>query len=824
MMVRLLVVGFMVAVSTVARAQAAVDLITNPGFENPADGRPEGWTAFEQGFSIDNAVRHTGARSVRCENAADGERRGVSWTVVLNQKSPAPLRITGWSRAENVSGTVDPDYSLYVDLEYTDGTPLWGQTAAFATGTHDWQRKQVLIVPAKPLKLAHIHALFRGHRGTVWFDDISAVELKGNGFFDSQAVADPVLPPGVRSGWFARDVAADSPILPLRPREENRALRLRLDSDDVHGGLRTARVSDMSGRDRAITVYFVERFAPDGARWWNDIRQSVDAATGERANLTRIGVGATGSVSLYPFGCVTAKGRGRALAIDPLLGPRIARIGYNASARLLYAAFDVALTRENLHNLTSNGRAGAWASVASFDVDPEWGFRSAASGYYRTFPEKFRRRAKAEGIWMPFTDPSTVENVQDFGIAYHEGDNSVATDDKLGILSFRYTEPMTWWMNMPPAMPRTYEAALAEAKRQATETNEEMRRWGQAVLNSGSYDESGKFNVEFHNAPWSNGALWILNPNPYLPHAPDQWTKGRLSYTPEMADRIYGPTAKGTQDGEYLDSIEGWADVPDYRPESLTHSLTPPTFATDSHKPVIPTWFSVWQLADQMAADLHRRGKLLMANSTPWRIWGFAPLLDVLGTETNWQQNGVWRPDSDAVFNLRRTLCYHKPYLLLQNTDFEKFGTAQVEKYFQRSMFYACFPSMFSLDASNNPYWSNPKWYNRDRPLFKQYIPVIQKLSAAGWEPITYARSSNASVYLERYGTRYLTLLNDSARAQAATVTVDLRAFGRANDSMRVVNAVSGVEMARIGCGNTASFRVELKPDEGRALELVTDH
>ena len=36
-----------------------------------------------------------------------------------------------------------------------------------------------------------------------------------------------------------------------------------------------------------------------------------------------------------------------------------------------------------------------------------------------------------------------------------------------GILTFRYTEPMTWWMPMPKEMPRTLEAALAEARRLA---------------------------------------------------------------------------------------------------------------------------------------------------------------------------------------------------------------------------------------------------------------------------------------------------------------------------------------------------------------------
>jgi hypothetical protein len=51
---------------------------------------------------------------------------------------------------------------------------------------------------------------------------------------------------------------------------------------------------------------------------------------------------------------------------------------------------------------------------------------------------------------------------------------------------------------------------------------------------------------------------------------------------------------------------------------------------------------------------------------------------------------------------------------------------------------------------------------DRDRALFKKYTPAIRLISKAGWEPITWAWSDNPSVYVERFGTEYLTVLNDS--------------------------------------------------------------
>jgi len=106
------------------------------------------------------------------EAASSGEQLGASRQVMLNQERPAKLAIEGWSRAEGVSGGKDAGYALYVDLLHQDGSPLWGQTAQFATGTHDWEFARTIIGSDRPLKSANVHALFRGHRGTAWFRDL----------------------------------------------------------------------------------------------------------------------------------------------------------------------------------------------------------------------------------------------------------------------------------------------------------------------------------------------------------------------------------------------------------------------------------------------------------------------------------------------------------------------------------------------------------------------------------------------------------------------------------------------------------------------------
>jgi len=60
---------------------------------------------------------------------------------------------------------------------------------------------------------------------------------------------------------------------------------------------------------------------------------------------------------------------------------------------------------------------------------------------------------------------------------------------------------------------------------------------------------------------------------------------------------------------------------------------------------------------------------------------------------------------------------------MLMNNAFE--DSRYMEAYFQRSLFYAVFPSMFAAQVAmgETSYFSNPTWYNRDRALFKCTSP-----------------------------------------------------------------------------------------------------
>lgn len=98
-----------------------------------------------------------------------GVSLGAAQNVSLNQSAPELLAIEGESKALNVSGRPNSDYSLYVDITFMDKTHLWGQVATFKTGTHDWQFSRIIIESKKPVRSANVHLLFRSHSGTAWF-------------------------------------------------------------------------------------------------------------------------------------------------------------------------------------------------------------------------------------------------------------------------------------------------------------------------------------------------------------------------------------------------------------------------------------------------------------------------------------------------------------------------------------------------------------------------------------------------------------------------------------------------------------------------------
>lgn len=986
-------------------------LLTNGDLEKVQDGQIVGVNPWEKGYEIDSDAR-SGKVSARISvPAVTEEQHGLTYPVVLNQAQPLPFTAELWSKAKDVSGTPDSDYSLYIDLTYMDGTELWGQISPFATGTHDWQKRTVTVVPEKPVKVVSFHAIFRSHTGTAWFDDFAfyALDLpEGAGTFDGIPVIRdtskvvPVSSVGEKTdltagplklsldtklglwltgrangGLFLRDASRKSdfrqPVGEVKrtaqgahfaATDEDLGLKIEADYTVRPEGIRVeGTLEDLTGEDRGVSVYCSLPLAAD--IWHQDMRTSQKIEGGQPYSFcTQVGCGANGKMSLYPFGCVTGEQKTTVIGA-PLDPPRLYRFGYDSTTHELFGVEDLGLTK------SSKTPQKASFSFVLWRCDN--GFRGALDSYYKAFPGFFTKRNKIEGNWMAFDDIAAVQNPEDFYFAFKEGTNDPAYDEAHGILTYTYVEPASYWLGLGD-LPRTPEAALGLLEKQA------QQNMGQAVatMTSAVRHADGSPEMSVVNAPWCDGALFINNPDPDIPTTPQYplnqgmilwrsidsglgegggdtniggwrgweqgyqaapgqgrngsqaafinrpeigtgyglsqpvslrqtkptrvivsaWCKAEnvtgeedkdfaiycdlalgdgtpswghtasftlgthdweqqsvildvgkpivnltlhllfrgnhtgkvwfddVSVTEEGSDKnlVDNPglepkqVAKATVDGTYIDSLEMGASMLDFDRKHWLAADEPLVFTTDEGLPVEMLMFATYDFIKDVSDKMHAQGRTIFANSALHRFAQPAAVLDLMGTETNWHSGGNWTPMRDADCNFKRAMCHQRPYLLLQNTVFEDFPVEMVERYMKRAIFYGMFPSFFSHNAADATYWTRPDIYNRDRHLFKQYLPVAQKIAAAGWEPLTHATTGNDKVYIERWGRGndiYFTLFNDSDTQQQYTLQIEAKGLG--------LKQVKGLEVL-VGdkaVEGKATVSETLAPEDLRVFRIV---
>ena len=758
------------------------------------------WRAWEDGYVATD-------EGFVCDNGDNGKlRRGLGKVITVTQKRPLAIRVTAESKAENASRGDESNYSLYLDISYADGTNDWGVKSPFTQGTHDWEEKEVVFMPAKPIASIYCWLLFRNHTGKVWFRNLKFYQAPFNSdgaTFDSTAVINVTPQPTAFKqwgGWILRDVKQNTPFMTIAKSPEapsGNAL-------DIDFKLETAYANDAKFKtailhapdlkeDRILHLAYVQQLPEGDWQWLPFSRNPKRTASGEYKFASNTGCG-VGHNSTQPIAAVANGENGMAIGMD-LDTPAHGRAVFNADTRELFVAFDIALTPEN---------NTAKVKVFQFNFNNKKGLRSAFAKLYTVYPEAFKVRIKKQGLWMAFASISDIESFEDFGFAVKEGTIETKWDDDHDILTFRYTEPMTWWMHMPKEMDKTFENAIAEASRLA-EAGKPLE--AKAFASSIYHDKYGKPVARIRNEPWCNGAVWSMNS---MPGIKGEFTDFNVKWNDDIKKRLYGPDATASLDGEYIDSSEGYVtDIMDFNREHFAAAQTPLTYETRTLKPCIFRGLISFEYVRAIERDMHGMGKLMMANSTPHNLWYLAPLLDYLGTENNWNYRQKWTPPADTDLLSRRALCGGKPYCFLQNTNFEYFDHEKVERYMKRTMFYGFYPSFFSADASTKHYFKNPALYNRDRDLFKKYVPLCKLIGEAGWRPETMAHAADTNLWLEQFGDRYFTIFNATDKPITSSVTIEI-------PCKSAIDRVTG----KTYTAENNSLAITLDPDDVMLLEI----
>lgn len=518
----------------------------------------------------------------------------------------------------------------------------------------------------------------------------------------------------------------------------------------------SATVNDTTGKDRAVTLSFCIPFDTTG--WtWHDDPETSRPIEGDKLfdHLSDKCAGVNDSASLYPFAVLSHGDKAFVIAV-PITPPRLPRFVYDPKAKELRAEFDFGLSKD-----IAAFPSRADTTVITYEVSSRWAFRQAIAKYWVLYPEAFKRRVKRAGIWLPFGDARGIQGGEDFGFGYHEfsdiqikdpkdGRAMLDRDQQVGMESYVYVEAPTYWQYYHGEGRGNYEQRLAQLRTDANNGD----RMSQATLVSGIIRDNGMRDLYLEPVAYTPQAPWGSDPDP---HIPDDAKKGWPSKGHYEMDRV--ETALGWRDkpdigvdGVYVDSMEGWGEILNYNREHWRVSQYPLTFDPKSHRVALLNFWGTYEWVRQMSDRLHAKGRMLMGNDAYFRRWQLAPWVDIPGREYTWINKGKFDPVPDERYFFFKTMSGAKPYLMLMNNRYEQ--AEFMEPYMQRSLFFAVFPSMFQGQTSMHDvsYFDNPEWYNRDRALFKKYIPLIRKVDEAGWRPVPDATVEPTSVRIERYG------------------------------------------------------------------------
>lgn len=490
-----------------------------------------------------------------------------------------------------------------------------------------------------------------------------------------------------------------------------------------------------------------------------------------------------GTMSFYPLCAVSIDNKGEGLGIDMTL-PLVYRLSAEINKGLI-AEFDMATSP-----LTEKFPNRAFFKLSHFNFNANWGMRAALKQYYAIYPESFKKRVVAEGIWLPFTALRSIPNWEDFGFAYHETawNNSdemngeilpnIQSDKGTGVLSFQYTEP--WDIQLPILTKDIAYETLISDKMIPIEHQ-------QYVKNSATEDKNGLWQTRRLETPWFTSG-WAVSITTNCD--PDLEGDNRYQYVKK--DEIT-PAINMNVDGIYFDSMEwNWHHDLNYRQEHFKHTDYPLSFSKNVARPAIWNFASEFEFMKKIADEMHSQGKLVMGNGHGWNPFAAANL-DLFGAELSWYSTG---DHNTEALDFKRAISFQKPIVFLLNEGlndkaFTDFPFKGYEIYFEKLLAYGFFPSFFSVNASSDPYWKDAEKIENGRPFFKKYIPIIKQIAGAGWEPITEAVCNVESTRIERFGDDkelFFTVRNNGNKDVQCVVSLNL-------EELNIVGKFSAIEM-----------------------------
>ncbi|MEE8467990.1 MAG: hypothetical protein V3T22_06015, partial [Planctomycetota bacterium] len=150
-----------------------VNLLPNPSFEEHAPGpAPTAWRVRTYAGRADHRLVQEGRAGGWCLEITSTQGADTSWYADVAVNPAGTYRLSGWVRTRNVQEAMGGLFNVHA----------LGQTVTGALqGDSDWRQVEV-VFEADGRESVSINCLFGGwgrSTGTVWFDDVSLVEVRG---------------------------------------------------------------------------------------------------------------------------------------------------------------------------------------------------------------------------------------------------------------------------------------------------------------------------------------------------------------------------------------------------------------------------------------------------------------------------------------------------------------------------------------------------------------------------------------------------------------------------------------------------------------------
>ena len=733
------------------------NLVPNPGFE----AGETGWR-LGKGQAFDTAVAHTGRASVRLE--VPGPTPAESTVEVFVPVKPnTRYRVGMWLRRDRVGvcGVYSSERDAQGGLSGKQGQV--GVAIPKEDGVWlplSWE----ILTAARTARLSLRGNIYRS-TGTLWLDDFFVQEV-------SEGVYEPVsgrvtAAPGGLS--FSGGLPERGVTLEATLKGDAECLR-------VDGVLR-----DTTGEDRALGLRFGLPLDLLGWTWFDELedRQPIAADQAPYRN-TYDCVSGIGKCSVYPWSAVSGPAAGLSLALPLSQGPRTFLLQHEEGRPELSLTFFYGLTAG-----AGNKEAAPFHFVL-YAHDPRWGMRSALERYYHLFPEPFVKRPTFEGYLnyanLEVFDPKThnlIVNRKPLPDAADWGEGYKFLFHVHGCYDFRqvpYDDPK----RPPDDVVFSLLDKMIQEQKTATyvpyvPTSETVKKICLGPQGQIEYIGDTQYWRAQEGYNHTDKPGWGFN----FRVNEDPGVSPFLAETSKAKAEAYDKTEHRPWDGTFTaDAIEGYmanSAALNYRREHFRTSLPPLTFGKDNLQPAMVN--DIWDFHEKAWWPLTSQYRIATyGNANGYEQTFTLPYVDVPMTEGSWDPRHPGRLD-----RYLRGMAHHKIWRYWHAWDaaggYGDADPANVRLQLQRCLQYAIYPPVYCIEGATADL---EQW----RGEFRQYVPAIEELSTAGWEPVPYA-TATGGVVVERFGDPrrgmlHYTLRNESDQPVETVLTLQAQALGLA--------------------------------------------